>query len=56
MDMVLLAIGLLVAVGAATLLFLGLIDSGPAAPVGIVGIGLIAAAGGVRASGSSARS
>lgn len=35
--------GLLVALVAAGLLFLGFIESGPAALVGIVGIGLIAA-------------
>jgi len=34
--------GLLVALVAAALLFLGAIDSGPAALIGIVGIGLIA--------------
>jgi hypothetical protein len=55
-DAVLFVIGLLVALGAAALLFLGIIDSGPAALVGIVGIGLIAAAGGVRAGRSNARS
>jgi hypothetical protein len=54
-DVVLLVIGLLVALGAAALLFLGIIDSGPAALVGILGIGLIAAAGGVRAGRKSLR-
>ncbi len=34
--------GLLVALSAAGLLFLGYIESGPAAAVGIVGLGLIA--------------
>ncbi len=56
MDVVLLVIGLLVALGAATLLFVGFIDSGPAALIGIVGIGLIAAAGAVRAGRRSTRS
>jgi hypothetical protein len=54
-DTVLLVIGLLIALGAAALLFLGLLDSGPATLVGIVGIGLVAAAGAVRAGRSSAR-
>jgi hypothetical protein len=35
--------GLLVALGAAALLFLGFIESGPAAMIGIVGIGLLSA-------------
>jgi hypothetical protein len=35
--------GLLVALGAAGLLFLGFIESGPAAMIGIVGIGLLGA-------------
>ncbi len=39
----LLAAGLLVALGAAMLLVLNVIESGPAAAVGIVGVGLIAA-------------
>lgn len=38
-------LGLLIALSAATLLFLGVIESGPAALIGIVGIGLIAASG-----------
>jgi len=40
--------GLLIALVAAGLLFLGIIESGPAALVGIVGIGLIGASAGVR--------
>ena len=38
-------LGLLIALGAATLLFMGLIESGVAAVIGILGIGLIAASG-----------
>ena len=38
-------LGLLIALTAATLLFLGVIESGVAAVIGIVGIGLIAASG-----------
>jgi hypothetical protein len=38
-------LGLLIALTAATLLFLGVIESGVAAMIGIVGIGLIAASG-----------
>jgi hypothetical protein len=49
MDWILLGLGLLVALGAALLLFLGIIESGPAALIGIVGIGLIASSGAVRA-------
>ena len=36
-------LGLLIALGAATLLFFGVIEPGVAAAIGIVGIGLIAA-------------
>ena len=36
-------IGLFVALGAGTLLFFGITESGPAALIGIVGIGLIGA-------------
>ena len=43
-----LVIGLLIALGAAGLLFLGVIDSGPAALIGIVGIGLIGASAAMR--------
>ena len=39
------ALGLSIALVAATLLFLGVIESGIAALIGIVGIGLIAASG-----------
>jgi len=42
MDKGVFGVGLLVALIAAGLLFLGVIDSGPAALIGIVGIGLIA--------------
>ena len=38
-------LGLLIALGAATLLFLGIIESGIAAAIGMLGIGLIAASG-----------
>jgi len=38
-------LGLLIALTAATLLFLGIIESGVAALIGIIGIGLIAASG-----------
>ena len=38
-------LGLLIAIGAATLLFFGVIESGVAAAIGIVGIGLIGASG-----------
>ena len=38
-------LGLLIALTAATLLFLGVIESGVAALIGIVGIGLIGASG-----------
>jgi hypothetical protein len=40
--------GLLVALGAAALLFLGLIDSGPSALIGIVGLGLIGTSAAMR--------
>jgi hypothetical protein len=45
MNWYLLISGLIIALGAATLLFLGVIESGPAALIGIIGIGLIAASG-----------
>jgi len=38
-------LGLSIALGAAALLFFGVIESGVAAVIGIVGIGLIAASG-----------
>lgn len=44
-NMTLFGLGLLIALGAATLLFFGVIESGVAAAIGIVGIGLIAASG-----------
>ena len=43
------AAGLVIALVAAGLLFLGAIDPGPAALIGIVGIGLIGAGGAARA-------
>lgn len=39
------SLGLLIALTAATLLFLGVIESGVAAVIGMLGIGLIAASG-----------
>lgn len=56
LETVVLALGLLVALGAAGLLFLGIIESGPAAVVGIVGLGLMGTAGAVTAGRRSARS
>ena len=44
---VVLGLGLLVALTAATLLLLDVIESGVAALIGIIGIGLIASAGGI---------
>ena len=44
-NMTMFGLGLLIALGAATLLFLGLIESGVAAAIGMLGIGLIAASG-----------
>jgi len=38
-------VGLVIAIGAAILLVMGVIESGVAAMIGIVGIGLIAASG-----------
>jgi hypothetical protein len=43
MDRIFFVVGLLIALGAAALLVLDVIESGPAALIGIVGIGLIAA-------------
>jgi len=54
MDTILFVTGLLIALGAAALLFLGIIESGPAALIGIVGIGLIAASAGARAARGNA--
>lgn len=45
MNKTLFALGLLIVLAAAALLLLDLIESGPAAAVGILGIGLIAASG-----------
>lgn len=44
---VMLGLGLLIALTAATLLLLDVIGSGVAAMIGIIGIGLIASSGGV---------
>lgn len=49
MFVVMFVVGLLVALGAAGLLWLNVIESGPAAAVGIAGIGLIGASGAVAA-------
>jgi hypothetical protein len=46
MNKILFIIGLVIAIGAAVLLVMGVIESGVAAMIGIVGIGLIAASGG----------
>jgi hypothetical protein len=48
MNKALFALGLIVALTAAVLLVLGVIESGVAALIGIVGIGLIATSGRVR--------
>lgn len=48
MHTLVLVVGLLVALVAAGLLFLNVIDSGPAALVGIVGIGLIGTSAAMR--------
>jgi hypothetical protein len=45
LNKTLFALGLLIVLAAAALLLLDLIESGPAAAVGILGIGLIAASG-----------
>ncbi len=45
MNKILFLAGLCIALVAAALLFFGLIESGPAAVIGIVGIGLIGASG-----------
>jgi high-affinity Fe2+/Pb2+ permease len=47
LGIVLFLIGLCIALTAAALLFLHIIESGVAAVIGIVGIGLIAASGGL---------
>jgi hypothetical protein len=47
-GVILFTVGLLVAFGAAGLLVLNVIESGPAAIIGIVGIGLIGAAAAAR--------
>jgi hypothetical protein len=51
MDRIVFVVGLLVALGAATLLVLNVIESGPAALIGIVGIGLIGASARARRRG-----
>ena len=48
-------VGLLIALGAGGLLLANVIESGPAAMFGIVGIGLIGASGGLIASKNSRR-
>jgi hypothetical protein len=45
MNKILFIVGLCIAIGAAALLFLDIIESGVAALIGIVGIGLIGASG-----------
>ena len=45
MNKTLFVMGLVIALGAGTLLFFGLIESGIAALIGIVGIGVIASSG-----------
>ena len=45
MNKILFIVGLCIALGAATLLFLDIIESGVAAMIGIIGIGLIGASG-----------
>jgi len=55
MNKVLFVVGLLIALLAAGLLLLNVIDSGPAAAFGIVGIGLIGAAGAPIAAAASTR-
>ncbi len=45
MNKILFFVGLCIALGAAALLFLNIIESGVAAVIGILGIGLIAASG-----------
>jgi hypothetical protein len=52
---VMFVVGLLVALGAAGLLWLNVIESGPAAAVGIVGIGLMASGAVAAARGRRAR-
>jgi len=45
MNKILFLVGLCIALTSAALLFFGLIEPGPAAVIGIVGIGLIGASG-----------
>jgi len=45
MNKILFIVGLCIALAAASLLFLNIIESGVAAVIGILGIGLIAASG-----------
>jgi hypothetical protein len=52
MDRIFVVVGLLIALGAAALLVLDVIESGPAGLIGIVGISLIAAGGRARRSGT----
>jgi hypothetical protein len=48
MNKILFTVGLCIALAAAALLFLNIIESGVAAVIGILGIGLIAASGSMR--------
>ncbi len=52
MNKLLFIVGLCIALSAAALLFFGIIESGVAALIGILGIGLIGAAGAISASRS----
>ncbi len=47
MNKIVFIVGLCIALAAAALLFFDIIESGVAALIGIVGIGLIAASGGI---------
>ncbi len=51
MNKILFIVGLCVALAAAALLFLNIIESGVAAMIGILGIGLIATSGSCKSSG-----
>lgn len=52
-KLILFIAGLFIALAAAALLFFNIIDSGIAAVIGILGIGLIGASGGIVAFGGS---
>jgi hypothetical protein len=51
MNKILFTIGLFIALGAAALLFLHIIESGVAAVIGILGIGVIAVSGQLKGNG-----